>query len=77
MALVRPEERALASGVTHLVRVAAWAIAPAFAGLLMAGVSPALPLVVGAGLKIAYDVALWRAFRHVRPPEERVAPPPR
>jgi MFS family permease len=73
MALVRPEERALASGVTHLVRVAAWAVAPGLAGLLMAGVSPALPLVVGAGLKIAYDVALWRAFRHVRPPEERSA----
>ena len=76
MALVRPEERALASGVTHLVRVAAWAVAPGFAGLLMAGVSPALPLVVGAGLKIAYDVALWRAFRHVRPPEERIAARP-
>ena len=43
MALVRPEERALASGVTHLVRVAAWAIAPGFAGLLMAGVSPPCP----------------------------------
>ena len=47
MALVRPEERALASGVTLLVRVAAWAVAPAFAGLLMVGVSPAVPLVAG------------------------------
>jgi len=70
MALVRPEERGLASGVTQLVRVAAWAVAPAFAGLLMEGISPAVPLVAGAGLKIAYDLALWRAFRHVRPPEE-------
>jgi MFS family permease len=71
MALVRPEERAVASGVTQLVRVGAWAVAPVFAGLLMEGVSPALPLVVAAALKITYDVALWRAFRHVRPPEER------
>jgi predicted MFS family arabinose efflux permease len=70
MALVRPEERSLASGVTQLVRVGGWAIAPAFAGLLMKEVSPAVPLVAGAGLKIAYDLALWRAFRHVRPPEE-------
>jgi predicted MFS family arabinose efflux permease len=70
MALVRPEERGLASGVTQLVRVAAWAVAPAFAGILMEGVSPAVPLVAGAALKIAYDLALWRAFRHVRPPEE-------
>jgi MFS family permease len=70
MALVRPEERGLASGVTLLVRVAAWAVAPVFAGFLMKDVSPALPLVAGAGLKIAYDLALWRAFRHIHPPEE-------
>jgi MFS family permease len=70
MALVRPEERGLASGVTQLVRVAAWAVAPAFAGFLTEDVSPAVPLVAGAALKIAYDLALWRAFRHVRPPEE-------
>jgi MFS family permease len=71
MALVRPEERGVASGVTQLVRVAAWAVAPAFAGALMQGVSLAVPLLAGAGLKIVYDVLLWRAFRHVRPPEER------
>lgn len=71
MALVRPEERGLASGVTHLVRVGAWAVAPVFAGALMQGVSLAVPLLAGAGLKIAYDLLLWRAFRHVRPPEDR------
>jgi MFS family permease len=77
MALVRPSERSLASGVTQLVRLAGWAVAPAFAGLLMQGVSPVVPLVAGAGLKIAYDLALWRAFRHVRPPEEDRGAPPR
>ncbi len=70
MAVVRPEERTFASGVTHLVRLAGWAVAPAIAGLLMSGTSLAAPLVVGAALKIIYDVALWRAFRNVRPPEE-------
>jgi len=30
-----------------------------------------LPLVVGASMKIAYDILLWRAFREVVPPEER------
>jgi MFS family permease len=73
MAMVRPEERAVASGVTHLVRMAAWAIAPAFAGLLMEDVSLMVPLVIGAGMKVGYDLLLWRAFRHVRPPEERQA----
>jgi MFS family permease len=73
MALVRPEERGIASGVTHLVRLAAWAIAPAFAGQLTAEVSLIVPLLAGAALKICYDLALWRAFRHVRPPEEQPA----
>ncbi len=71
MAVVRPEERTVASGVTSLVRMGAWAVAPSFAGLFMQGVSLATPLVVGAAMKITYDLLLWRAFRHVRPPEER------
>lgn len=71
MAVVRPEERHVASGVTHLVRLAAWAIAPVFAGMLMEGVDLIVPLLAGAGLKVAYDLLLWRAFRHVHPPEER------
>ncbi|MFN8178649.1 MAG: MFS transporter [bacterium] len=68
-AVVLPEERTLAAGVTHLVRMAAWAVAPAFAGLLME-TRLAAPLVIGAGLKILYDFLLYRAFRGVRPPEE-------
>jgi len=71
MAVVRPEERAVASGVTHLVRMAAWAIAPLFAGMLMEDVALMVPLLVGAGLKIGYDLLLWRAFRDAKPPEER------
>lgn len=70
MAVVRPEERTFASGITHLVRLGGWAIAPAFAGALMAGHSLALPIVVGAAMKIFYDLALWRAFSGVKPPEE-------
>jgi len=70
MAVVRPEERTFASGVTHLVRLAGWAVAPAIAGLLMSGTSLAAPLVIGAALKILYDIVLWRAFRNLHPPEE-------
>jgi hypothetical protein len=71
MAVVSPEERTIASGTTALVRMAAWAIAPSFAGIFMSGTSLLLPLIIGAGLKISYDFLLWRAFRNVRPPEER------
>lgn len=70
MAVVRPEERTVASGVTHLVRMGGWALAPSFAGLFMAGGALWMPLLVGAGMKIAYDVMLYAAFRGVKPPEE-------
>jgi MFS family permease len=72
LAVVRPEERAVASGVTTLVRLAAWAVAPVIAGALMAGDALYLPLVIGAVMKICYDLLLWRAFREAKPPEERV-----
>jgi MFS family permease len=71
MALVRPEERTAASGITSLVRTGMWAAGAPLAGLLMQGVSPMMPLVTGAALKLAYDGLLYRAFRAVRPPEER------
>ncbi len=70
MAVVPPEDRTLASGVTGLVRTAAWAVAPGFAGWVMQHVAFAVPLYTGAGMKIVYDVLLWRAFRGVKPPEE-------
>jgi MFS family permease len=63
MSVVRPEERTFAAGVTHLVRLDAWAVAPAFAGALMKSTSFATPLFIGAGMKIAYDVLLYAAFR--------------
>jgi hypothetical protein len=71
MAVVQPDERTLASGVTHLVRMGGWAIAPAIAGLAASSAdSLALPLWIGSGMKIAYDVLLYAAFRRVRAPEE-------
>ncbi len=73
MAVVRPEERTLASGVTHLVRMAGWAVAPFVAGLFMEGVSLATPVFIGAGMKILYDLLLYAAFRNLKPPEERGA----
>jgi MFS family permease len=71
-AVVAPEERTMASGVTNLVRLGAWAIAPAFAGAISLGSSVFLPLVIGAAMKITYDLLLYLAFRSVPPPEERV-----
>jgi predicted MFS family arabinose efflux permease len=74
MALVEPTERARASGVTNLVRMAAWPVSSLLGGLLMARTSLAAPLVIGAAMKLVYDVLLYRAFRRVRPPEEARPP---
>ena len=72
MAVVEPAERSVASGLTQLVRMAGWAVGPAIAGVVAASAhSLATPIWIGAGLKILYDLLLYRAFRHVRPPEER------
>lgn len=71
MAMVRPEERTFSSGVTHLVRMGGWAVAPFAAGFLMQGLALGAPLYIGGAMKIAYDLALYRAFRHLKPPEER------
>jgi MFS family permease len=70
MAVVKPEERTRASGITAIVRLAAWAAAPTLAGFLMHGLSLMTPLIVGAGMKITYDILLWRSFRGLKPPEE-------
>ncbi|HEX5135926.1 MAG TPA: MFS transporter [Planctomycetota bacterium] len=66
MAVVAPGERVAASGITNIVRMGGWAAGPVVAGLLAPGVA----LLVGAFLKISYDVLLYFAFRSVRPPEE-------
>lgn len=74
MAVVSVRERTFASGVTHLVRMAGWAVGPILAGVLSdTSSSLATPIWIGAGMKILYDVLLYAAFRNHRPPEERGA----
>jgi MFS family permease len=70
LAVVHPRERTLASATTNLVRLLGWALAPLLAGSLMARVGLAVPIIVGAGMKLAYDALLYVLFREVRPPEE-------
>jgi len=70
VAVVPPEARSYASGITTFTRNVAYAVAPGFAGLAMGGALLSLPLFLGGGIKIAYDVLLYSAFRRVKPPEE-------
>ena len=71
MAVVKPAERLAAAGVTNLVRSGGWALAPMFAGALMQSAGLGVPLVLAGIAKIGYDLALWREFRRVKPPEEQ------
>jgi len=70
MAVVKPEERTFASGVTGIVRMAGWAAAAGFSGFLLLHFELWTLLVAGAAMKIFYDLALWYNFRHLKPPEE-------
>jgi len=70
LAVVRPEERSFASGITILTRNIAYALAPALAGAAMRTLAMASPLFIGGGIKIVYDLLLYTSFRRVKPPEE-------
>jgi len=72
MAVVEPGERAAAAGVTGIARTVGSSLAPLLAGPLYASAAlSGVPFFVCGGLKIAYDLLLWRSFRSLRPPEER------
>jgi MFS family permease len=70
MAMVDPDERAAAASVTNVPRSLASALPPLLAGWMLAQTSFGWPLIIGGALKAAYDLALLRLFRDVRPPEE-------
>jgi MFS family permease len=74
MAVVRPEERVFASGVTNCVRLVAWAIAPFVAGYFLTGVAATTPLLLGIALKVLYDLILFPVLLKHRPPEEKIEP---
>jgi MFS family permease len=71
MAVVDPDERSAAAGVTGIARTAGTSISPLIAGPLIAipGLA-AVPFLLAGGLKIVYDLLLWRAFRSTPAPED-------
>jgi MFS family permease len=71
MAVVDPDERSAAAGVTGVARSLGAALSPSVAGILFA--APGLgsvPFFVAGSLKIAYDLLLYRGFVSLRAPEE-------
>ncbi len=67
MAMVAPDERSAASGITTVARSVGAAASPLLAGLFMT--SPLLfaaPFFVAGGLKIVYDLLLYKMFAESR-----------
>jgi len=72
MAIVAPDERSAASGITGVARTIGASLSPVITGAFMS--NPAflgLPLILSGGLKIIYDLALYFNFRSLKPPEEQ------
>jgi MFS family permease len=71
-AVVSPDERSAAAGITGVARTTGAALSPMLAGLLLG--SPPLAggiFVVAGTIKLAYDGLLYKLFRNATPPEER------
>ena len=72
MAVVAPDERSAASGVTAIARSVGASISPALTGIFFSMPNLlSVPFFLCGGLKIVYDLLLWREFSAVKPPEEK------
>jgi MFS family permease len=75
MAVVEPDERSAAAGITNVVRSLASAIGPGLTTPLI--VVPGvwvIPFLAGGVLKVGYDLTLWKLFSSRPAPEERRQP---
>ena len=71
VSVVRPEERSAAAGITGIARSVGAAASPVVTGLLLANpLLLSVPFFLSGGLKIVYDLLLYRSFKMTRPPEE-------
>jgi MFS family permease len=71
VAVVRPDERSAAAGVTGVARSIGSAVSPLLATALIGIPSLAgVPFFLAGGVKVVYDLLLYRGFAAVRTPEE-------
>ena len=77
MAVVSPDERSAAAGITGIARTTGASLSPIFTGPLLANALLLnAPFIISGGLKIVYDLLLYRSFRAIKPPEEKGSPAP-
>jgi len=72
MAVVSPEERSAAAGITGIARTTGASLSPVVTGPLLANpVLINMPFFLSGGIKIVYDLMLYRSFKAIKPPEEK------
>lgn len=72
MAMVAPDERSAAAGITGIARTTGASLSPVFTGPMLANAALMnLPFFLSGGLKIIYDLLLYRSFKAIKPPEEK------
>ena len=71
MAMVNPSERTAMASMFTISRSTMQSASPSVSTALWSTVSSTVPFVGSGVLRLVYDVALFRMFRNVTPPEER------
>jgi MFS family permease len=67
MAVVAPDERSAAAGLTGIARSIGTAISPAIAGAFLSNpVLLGVPFFLAGALKVIYDILLYRSFRDIK-----------
>lgn len=75
MAVVRPDERSAAAGVTSVARSVGASVSPLLATALVGSAGWAsVPFFFAGGLKIIYDLLLYRAFSSSQPAKREPSP---
>jgi MFS family permease len=71
-AIINPEDRASTAAITNTARTVSSSISPPIATSLIEIGNFAFPFILGGGIKIVYDIAVYFAFRKIKPPEEQI-----
>ena len=71
VSVVKPEERSAASGITNVARTLGAAISPLFVvPLLGSALTLGICFFAAGGLKIIYDILLYKSFKSIKSLEE-------
>jgi MFS family permease len=74
MSMVPEEDRTPAAGLTNVSRTIAQSFSPSLAGYAIESLWLGSPFIFAGGLKLAYDLSLYRAFHKVKVSEDELDP---